>query len=118
MRHLITAFRPLANANTAIALLVLGLLFEFPKAFPKLNATAIAIRLAIVSAAAACVWLGLIPFGSIKAAMIVVLFAPVPSASPSMALLYGYEGDKVAFEVSVNLIVSVAVMSVLCALLF
>ena len=39
----ITAFRPLANANSAIALISLGMLFEFPKSFPKENIIALSV---------------------------------------------------------------------------
>ena len=116
--ELITAFRPLANANAAIALLALGLLFEFPKKLPKANLTAMAVRLVITVSAAALVWTGVIPFGAIRKAMIIVLFAPIPSASPAMALTQGFEGSEIAFGVSANLIISVAAMTILCGMLF
>ena len=115
---LITAFRPLANANTAIALLALGLLFEFPKGLPKLNLAALIVRVLITAAAAALVLFDIIPFGTLKKAMIIVLFAPIPSASPAMALTQGFEGSEIAFGVSTNLILSVICMTILCSLLF
>ncbi len=116
--ELITAFRPLANANAAVALLTMGLLFEFPRGLPKENLKALAVRLAITISAALLVWFDVIPFGPIKNAMIIVLLAPIPNGSPSLALYHGYEGDKVAFGVSLNMIISVAAVSLLCAVLF
>ena len=114
----ITAIRPIANANAAISLLALGLLFEFPKQLPKINITALAVRLAITLSAALLVWFRVIPFGEIRSAMILVLFAPIPNASPSLALIQGFEGSEVAFGVSANLLYSMVAVTVLCTLLF
>ena len=115
---LITAFRPLANANAAVALLALGLLFEFPKKLPKDNITALAVRLLITVSAAAVAWSGIIPFGAIRNAMIIVMFAPLPSAGPAVALTQGFEGSEIAFGVSASLIISVVAMTVLCGMMF
>lgn len=114
----ITAIRPIANANAAISLLALGLLFEFPKRLPKINITALAVRLAITVGAALLVWFNVIPFGEIRSAMILVLFAPIPNASPSLALTQGFEGSEIAFGVSANLLYSMVAVTVLCTLLF
>ena len=115
---LITAFRPSANANAAVALLALGLLFEFPKKLPKDNITALAVRLLITVSAAAVAWSGIIPFGAIRNAMIIVMFAPLPSAGPAVALTQGFEGSEIAFGVSASLIISVVAMTVLCGMMF
>ena len=114
----ITAIRPIANANAAISLLALGLLFEFPKKLPKTNIIALTVRLFITVGAALLVWFGVIPFGEIRSAMIIVLFAPIPSASPAMALTQGFEGSEIAFGVSTNLLWSMCAVAVLCTLLF
>lgn len=114
----ITAIRPLANANTAVALLALGLLFEFPKKLPKDNGIALLVRLAVTGGAALLAWLEILPFGTIRSAMIIALLAPIPGGSPAMALNLGYEGSRVAFGVSANLLISVVIMSVMCAVLF
>ena len=114
----ITAFRPLANANSAIALISLGMLFEFPKSFPKENIIALSVRLLITLSAAALAWSGIMPFGELKNVMIIVMLAPIPSASPAMALTQGYEGSHIAFGVSANLLYSVVAMTIVCGMLF
>ena len=114
----IMAIKPLANANTAVALLALGLLFEFPKKLPKDNLAALLTRLAITGGAVLLAWCNVLPFGTIRSAMIMGVLAPIPSGSPAMALNLGYEGGGVAFGVSANLLISVVVMTVMCAVLF
>ena len=114
----VTAISPIANANAAISLLALGLLFEFPKKLPKTNIIALTVRLCITIGAALLVWFGIVPFGEIRSAMIIVLFSPIPSASPSMALTQGFEGSEIAFGVSANLLFSMFAVTVLCTLLF
>ena len=114
----ITAVKPLANANTAVALLALGLLFEFPEKLPKDNITALLVRLAITGSALLLAWFNVLPFGTIRSAMIIALLAPIPGGSPAMAMNMGYEGSQVAFGVSANLIISVVAMSLMCAILF
>ena len=114
----VTAISPIANANAAISLLALGLLFEFPKKLPKTNILALTVRLVITISAALLVWFGVIPFGGIRSAMIIVLFSPIPSASPAMALTQGFEGSEIAFGVSANLLYSMFAVTVLCTLLF
>ncbi|MBQ6196709.1 MAG: hypothetical protein IJK47_04675 [Lachnospiraceae bacterium] len=114
----ITLIRPLANANTTVALLSIGLLFEFPKGLPKDNIKALTARLAVTISAALLAWLNIIPLGSVRNAMIIAMFAPLPTSAPAMALNYGFEGSEVAFGASATLIVSILSTAVLCAVLF
>lgn len=115
---LITAIRPMANANATVALLSIGLLFEFPKQLPKSNIIALSARLLLTVIAALLVWHGVIPFGEARDAMIIAMFAPLPSSAPAMALHFGYKGSEVAFGASATLIVSIITTSIVCALLF
>ena len=115
---LITAIRPMANANALVALLSIGLLFEFPKELPKNNIIALTARLLVTSGAALLAWSGVVPFGSVRNAMIIAMFAPLPTSAPAMALNYGYKGSEVAFGASATLIVSIIATSIVCGLLF
>ena len=116
--EVITVIRPMANANPLVALLSIGLLFEFPKKLPKDNIKALAARLLVTTCAALLAWFGVIPFGEVRGAMIIAMFAPLPTSAPAMALNYGYKGSAVAFGASATLLVSIVLTSIVCALLF
>ena len=115
---LITAIRPMANANALVALLSIGLLFEFPDKLPKNNILALSARLLVTTGAALLAWYEIIPFGRVREAMIIAIFAPLPTSAPAMALNYGYKGSEVAFGASATLIVSIIATSIVCGLLF
>ena len=116
--EVVTALRPLANANAAVALLAMGILFEFPRRLPRDNIRAMMIRTAVIISAAALAGFDLISFGSVRKVMIIAMFAPLPSGGPAVALTQGYEGSKVAFGASTSLIVSIISMSIVCSILF
>ena len=63
-------------------------------------------------------WFGLIPFGAVREAMIIAMFAPLPTSAPAMALNFGYKDSAVAFGASATLIVSIIMTSIVCAMLF
>ena len=107
----------LSAANTALAMLSIGLIFELPGGRFAKSMKAVLLRLICVSAAALCVWFAM-PMGDLKSVVFLALFAPLVSTGPALALEQGYTGDAVALVNSSYLPVSVVCMAVLSGLLF
>ena len=108
----------LRNANSAIAMLSIGVLLEFPRKIHIEVIQVVAVRLVCVIIFGLIAYFGAIPLGEIKNVMTLVVFAPNPNGSPALAMEQGYEGKDVALTVSFYLPISVLCISLLAGALF
>ena len=108
----------LRNANSAIAMLSIGVLLEFPKTLHVEVLRVAAVRFTCILILGAIAHFGIIPLGDMKNVMTLVVFAPNPSGSPALALEQGYDGKDIALMVSFYLPISVICISILSGLLF
>lgn len=108
----------LSLANTAIAMLSIGLLFELPKKQSAIGAKAIATRLSIIFLLGVCFRFAPFLSKELRNALTLVLFAPMVSCAPVLAMEQGYRGSEVACVNSAYLPISVACMTLVTGLLF
>lgn len=113
-------FASISSANSTLAMLSIGILLDLK--LPKKDALQcvgiIGIRLAAASLCAAILYL-LIPISDeLKRALMLVVFAPIASCNPILALHCGYQGSRVAIINSMFLLTSVFSMSILTFLLY
>jgi len=107
-----------SSANTALAMLSIGLLFEPPTKKSAESFRVIALRLGCVTALAWFTRSGIVPLGNLSNILTLVLFAPMVSFAPAMAYEQGYTGSGVALANSAYLPISVACMVLIANLLF
>jgi len=114
---IISVIKPLSDANTALAMLSIGMLFSFEKGMLQ-SLSVIFTRLACSTVMALIIFFLPIPLGEARNAMITVLFVPMVSCAPILALEQGYKGSGVAVANSAYLPISVFVTTILLGLLF
>jgi hypothetical protein len=113
-------FSAISGANSTLAMLSIGILLELR--LPKEDALhcfgIIAIRLCAAVVCAAALYF-LVPISDeLKRALILVVFAPIASCNPVLALHCGYQGSRVAVINSLFLLTSICCMSLLTLLLY
>lgn len=115
--RLIQLLSGLSASNTFLAMLSIGLLFQPSYQRSGTVVNVVVLRLVCVSIMALTVYLGGLPFGELRSAMVLVLFAPMVSTAPAMALTHGYRGGEVALCNSCYLPISVLLMAVVSGIL-
>ncbi|MCI9670950.1 MAG: hypothetical protein HFF49_05260 [Lawsonibacter sp.] len=104
-----------ADANTFLAMLVVGSLVELPRSWRNslCEVELIGIRLCAVCGMAAALWWMAPVQPELNRALIMALFAPAASCCPILALDCGYQGKQIAAVNSMYLLISVGILSVL-----
>lgn len=113
----VTMIKPISDANTALAMISIGMLFSFEGDIGR-NIGVIVTRLAAAAVLGLIIYFLPLPLGEARNAMIIVLFVPMVSCAPLLALEQGYKGSGVAVVNSAYLPVSVLVTTLLLGFLF
>jgi len=113
----ITMIKPVSDANTALAMISIGILFSFEGDISR-SIGVIFTRLAAAAVIGLIIYFLPLPLGEARNAMIIVLFVPMVSCAPLLALEQGYKGSGVAVVNSAYLPISVFVTTLVLGLLF
>lgn len=111
-------FKTLASANTPLAMLAIGILLELPKERNAEGLKVILCRLIAVTLIGAV--LAHIPSlgDAIRSALLIVLFSPMVSCAPFLAMEQGYEGTELTSVNSAYLPISMMATVLLLCFLF
>lgn len=113
-------FSSISAANSTLAMLSIGILLDLklPRKEALQCAGIIGIRLTAAAFCAAILYF-LVPVSDeLKRALMLVVFAPIASCNPVLALHCGYQGSRVAVINSLFLLTSIFCMSILTFLLY
>lgn len=113
-------FAAISGANSTLAMLSIGILLDLrlPKEEAEKDLLVVLLRVCAAVLSALALYF-LAPVGEeLKLALILVVFAPIASCGPALALHCGYQGSRVAVVNSIYLLVSILCMSGLTVLLY
>lgn len=113
-------FAAISGANSTLAMLLIGILLDLrlPKEEAEKALLVVLLRVGAAVLSALALYF-LAPVGEeLKLALILVVFAPIASCGPALALHCGYQGSRVAVVNSIYLLVSIVCMSGLTVLLY
>ena len=113
----VTMIKPLSDANTALSMISIGLLFNFEGNIGR-SIGVILTRLSAAAVIGLIIYFLPLPLGEARNAIIIVLFVPMVSTAPLLALEQGYKGSGVAVVNSAYLPISVLVTTMLLGFLF
>lgn len=113
-------FGTLSNANTVLAMLSIGILlnFNFPRKEIMADLQIAFLRLAFAIISSVSIMAFLPATESLRKALALVVFTPIASSMPIMALHCGYSGSRVATINSIYLIISIISMTLLIPILY
>ena len=113
-------FTSISGANSTLAMLSIGILLDLHLPREELGRDAHIILLRLLAAVlSACAIYFLLPASlELRLALVLVVFAPIASCNPVLALHCGYRGSRVAVINSMYLLISIACMSLLTLLLY
>lgn len=113
-------FVSVSAANSTLAMLSIGILLDLhlPRAEVRQDGAVILLRVSAAVLSALGLYFLAPVSPELRTALILVVFAPIASCGPVLALHCGYQGSRVAVVNSIYLLVSIVCMSGLTVLLY
>lgn len=113
-------FVSISGANSTLAMLSIGILLDLrlPRSEAGRDTGIVLLRVGAAALSALALYFLAPVSAELKLALILVVFAPIASCGPALALHCGYQGSRVAVVNSIYLLVSIVCMSGLTVLLY